>query len=131
MNRLFVTLMLVSISMVLASNGFSEIGAGTNELGGLISWTNHNADSGPLDATFFNAGIVYNYYLADNYSIGGTLRVDQLDADVLTDDVVVWGLRVRGDYYFSVESTTVPYVGLQLGLVGYDNAGTDLLPGEG
>ena len=128
MKRLFVTLVLVSILMLLASNGFTEISEGASEIGGLISWTNHNADPGPFDASFLSAGIFYNYYLGENYSIGGALNIDQLDAEVLTDDAVVWSLHVRGDYYFFPESTNlayVPYVGLQLGLAGYDNADMD------
>ena len=125
MNKLFVTLVLVSILMLLASNGFSEISAGDNEIGGQISYRNHNADPGSLDATLWSAGIAYNHYLSESYSIGGTLRLDQVDGDALDDDVVIWGLRVRGDYYFSTQSTTVPYVGIQLGYVGYDTAGSD------
>jgi opacity protein-like surface antigen len=101
-----------------------ELAAGVIEIGGFSSVNNYNADGGGMDVTFLSLESMVNFFLSDFLSVGLNLDIQDIDSDA-NDDLSIYGIALRSDYYFSTNMSTIPFVGIRLGLKGYEVGDTD------
>jgi opacity protein-like surface antigen len=122
-----VLVMLVATAMVVAMAGTAsaDLEAGLFEVGGMFALNNYQADEGDMDVTFIHMEGVINYFLSDVFSLGLILDVRNVDSDAADDDVTIYGISVRGDYYFMSSGPAIPYVGIRAGTKGYEVGDAD------
>lgn len=124
MNATIVILVIAMFIIYFSETVSAELTAGLFEIGGFSSVNNYNADAGGTDLTFLSLESMFNYFLLDFLSIGLNLDIQDVDTDS-DDDLSIYGIALRSDYYFSTDMSTIPFIGIRLGLKGYEVGDTD------
>ena len=105
-----------------AGVSFGAMEAGNREV--QVSGSLQKTDADWYETTTLSGQLNYNYFLSDNVSVGGTVRLSlskddsDNDGDETSKQLFFLG---RGDYYLAgINPDTVPYVGGHLGIINYE-----------
>jgi len=118
------TLLVALLVVTLAGPAMAELTEGTIEVGGMAAINDYDADGAGSDLTLSNIEAMVNFFMSDYWSLG--LNLDALDIDLETlPDITVYGLSIRGDYYFTGDTNVIPFVGARVGIKDYDAGDLD------
>jgi opacity protein-like surface antigen len=124
---LTVVAVLTIVPFVWANNAYAvESLKGKGSLAGLVSFQNLEYSNGydsEIDMTNIQAAI--GHFFTDNLEVNFAPMIMRIEPEG-ADDVLLYNYFVNLKYNFYQEgATTIPYLGVQTGITGYEAAGDD------
>jgi len=102
--------------VVVASTAIAGTKAGMKEVNFQVQYSNMSADD--VDMSTWVAAGKFGYFFTDYFSVGVDGAILNMDIEGL--DLTMYSIGIVPNYYFNMGSNVTPYIGLNLGQVGFE-----------